>query len=179
MPLMTRRLFEAAKRAIVASLSAMDGVSLTMDGWTDKSNRKYTGDTVCAINADFEVKNFTIGLIPCNSPTQTTDVIVDDVSACYEAFLPANALVAAITSDNGANFKSARSRIVGVANGLHCFIHGIQLCVRAAIDCNDDHFSIRQDIEAIRTFVKRVRNNSTLRQRLASVYGFAAAARLS
>lgn len=165
---MADRLYECAKNAIVMSLKSVAAVSLTMDGWTDRFQRKYTGVTLCGIDDAFVVHHFTVGLIPCAAPVQTAEHIVHDVTSCFESFLPENAVVATITSDNGANFKSARNSIVGPNDGIHCIIHGLQLCIMKVLDLDTVELPCASDINAVRTFVKSIRGNAVHRSTLAN-----------
>ena len=151
-------IYHAIDSKLIEILRGVSFISLTYDGWTDRTNRKFLVATVHFISPDWIQRR---ALIRAKHITESTTIPVVErfVKTLMKSKLQKDILLGCITTDGAKNMMGSAHRISG--DTIWCVCHRLHLLITDSIDQDP---KARKVVDNIRSFSRAVRVSTELTQ---------------
>lgn len=160
-----RRLLSVAREIVAAKIKSVDlrGIrffSVTTDTWTDAKQVPYAAVTYHYLNYKLELQAKTLDLAHFPGP-HTATAITAKLEQLISYWMDDDSLLIAAIGDGAASVRAGLKDLVG-EDGLWCFAHQLQLCMKDF--CKDPVISA--PISSIRSVVTSIKNSGARIARL-------------
>ncbi|XP_067216729.1 E3 SUMO-protein ligase ZBED1-like isoform X2 [Linepithema humile] len=140
--------YQIMKEQFKKKIKEAPSYTLTCDNWSDVSNQSYLGVTIHYLEADCEMKNGCLGVLPLDK-NHTSDYLHDSLLKVMEDFHVDSNKIMAIISDSAANIRSAVTKLVGSNKQLACFAHILSHLVPKALQSIQSAMEIISKVKKI------------------------------
>lgn len=125
-------LFNHVTKAIKDALAGLSSISATSDAWSSL-DKHLVAVSATGVTRDWKLETVVLDCEHVEGPL-TADVLEVIISGVVDAHTKDTVLFASMTTDGGANFVKAASKIVGTENRLVCVSHTLNLVAKTAVE---------------------------------------------
>ena len=162
------RLYEKTKTEVVAITHSCDSFALTTDCWSSRANQSYIGVTLHTITNDWELKSVTLENHEL-SESHTSENLAAALKDILAKWYLDESKLSCTTIDNAANIQKAVVDLLKW-NGLGCFGHTINLCVKAGLKQCEVQTAISRCSRLVTYFRKSPHATSILTKKQEALY---------